>query len=361
MFVSYTRPIDHYEGTKNWNELPLAARQKIIALEFGAEEGDLESFMMSTDLKKAQYRGLRGLSVHARMALENAGTISRNSNDFKDSISVINYYSGTHFHSEMLALLKGEGSAESFYDGTELEQFGFVSGRQHDPLDDCFEMSGPEARRYVLGLLDKKEDRHSSQTRSNTVADLKKAEALEAALTQIKKQFGDGAVTYKGKVERAKSDSDDHRLTETHTFTKFTVGDSSSLFKKIKNIFDCAEVRWVKQEIEHFFLETEFLSKKSFLAEALRIASDADRVKYSITVDRLAPKQIALIIIRNIALARLTSGQEHIYRGVLSLIGQDCLAVFRRTVAFEVALGYSSAAEAEKDVSDLTRQIREVG
>ena len=64
MFVSYTRPIDHYEGTKNWNELPLAARQQIIALEFGAEAGDLESFMMSTDLKKAQYRGLRGLSVH---------------------------------------------------------------------------------------------------------------------------------------------------------------------------------------------------------------------------------------------------------------------------------------------------------
>jgi hypothetical protein len=126
MFVSYTRPIDHYEGTKNWNELPLAARQQIIALEFGAEAGDLESFMMSTDLKKAQYRGLRGLSVHARSALENAGTISRNSDDFKDSIRVINYYSGTQFHAEMLALLKGEGSAESFYDGAELEQFGFV-------------------------------------------------------------------------------------------------------------------------------------------------------------------------------------------------------------------------------------------
>jgi len=120
-------------------------------------------------------------------------------------------------------------------------------------------------------------------------------------------------------------------------------------------------VKWVKEEIEHFFLDTEFLSKKSLLVEALRIASDADRVKFSISVDRLAPKRIALIIIRNITLARLTSGQEHIYRGVLSLIGQDCLAIFRRAVAFEVALGYSSAEEAEKDIGDLIRQIREVG
>ncbi len=361
MLVSYTRPIDHYEGTKNWNELPLAARQQIIALEFGAEAGDLESFMMSTDLKKAQYRGLRGLSVHARSALENAGTISRNSDDFKDSISVINYYSGTQFHAEMLALLRGEGSAESFYDGAELEQFGFVSGRQHDPLDDCFDMSGPEARRYVLGLLDKNGAQHSSQTRSNTVADSKKAEALEAALTQIKKQFGNDAVIYKSNVERVASNSDGPGLTEIHRFTSLSARGSSSLIKKIKNIFDSAEVRWVKEEIEHFFAGTEFLSKKRFLAEALLMASDADRVKYSISVDRLAPKQIALIIIRNIAFERLTSGHEHIYRGVLSLIGQDCLAIFRQTVAFEVALGYSSAAEAENEISDLTRQIREVG
>jgi len=359
--LAIPRPIDHYEGTKNWNELPLAERQKIIALEFGAEEGDLESFMMSTGLKKAQFRGLRGLSVHARMALEKAGTVSRNGDDIKDSISVINYFSGTQFHAEMLALLIGEGSAGSIYDGTELEQFGFVSGRKHDPLDDCFDMSEQEARRYVLGLLVKTGDLYPSQTRSNAAADAKKAEALEAALTQIKKQFGDGAVIRKGKGEKATSNSNDHGLTETHTFTQVAARDSSSLLKKIKNIFDCTEVKWVKEEIEHFFLDTEFLSKKSLLVEALRMASDADRVKFSISVDRLAPKRIALIIIRNITLARLTSGQEHIYRGVLSLIGQDCLAIFRRAVAFEVALGYSSAEEAEKDIGDLIRQIREVG
>ncbi len=361
MFVSYTRPIDHYEGTKNWNELTLAERQKIIALEFGSQEGDLESFMISTDLKKAQYRGLRGLSVHARMALENAGKIRQNSDDLKDSVSVINYYSGTNFHAEMLALLKGEGSTESSYDGMELEKFGFASGNRHDPLDDCFEMDAAEARRYVLSLLRKEMDQPSPATASRVVIDSKKAEALKAALTQIEKKFGTGSVVRSGRVETTTSIHEDTKLTDTHGFTQFSAANSSSLLDKIKHIFDCAEVRWVKQEIEHFFHDTEFLTKKFFLAQALRLAGDADRVKYSISVDRLAPKQIALIIIRNIALERLTSGHEHIYRGVLSLMGQDFLAVFRRVVACEVALGYSSVVEAEKDISDLNRQIREVG
>lgn len=361
MFVSYTRPIDHYEGTKNWNELSLAARQKIIGLEFGVQEGDLESFLMSTDLKKAQYRGLRGLSVHARIALENAGTISRNSDELKDSVSIINYYSGTHFHTEMLALLKGEGSTESSYDGMELEKFGFVSGTRHDPLDDCFDMDAPEARKYVLSLLGKKTDQPYSGTTTKAVINSKKAEALEAALAQIEKQFGMDSVVRSGKVETTISTHEDTRLTDIHRFTQFSAENSSSLLKKIKHIFDSAEVKWVKQEIEKFFLDTEFLTKNTLLAQALRMASDADRVKYSISVDRLAPKQIALIIIRNIALKRLTSGHEHIYRGVLSLMGQDILAVFRRVVACEVALGYSSVVEAEKDISDLNRQIREVG
>lgn len=326
MYVNHTSQIDSYHGEKKWNELSVVNRQELINLKFGARPGDLESFMMSTGLKKAQYRGLIGLCEYAQMALEKSGVIHQDKPDSEDIFKIINYFAGTDFHAELLSLLNGKGKEHSIYDGAELENFSFVAGTQGDPLVACYDMTDLEARRYVCSLLQGKG--------TNRIKE-------EATAIPIKM-------------------SDEFSI-ERHPFLISTATNSGSFSRKLRLLFDCTEVKRVKQELELFFIDSNFLSKDFVLKVALRVASDADRTKYSISVDRMTPKQIALIILRNIAFQRLTTGQEHTYRGILGFMGQDYLKLFRQVLSFEVALGYTLPDEANSEIDELMQEIREIG
>jgi hypothetical protein len=326
MFVNHTRKIDYYEGDKNWNQLALVERKELVELEFARKTGNLEEFMMTTGLKKAQYRGLRGLYIHALIALEKAGIVERENPKSKDEFKIIHYFEGTQFHDEVLKLLQNQGVEASNYDGVELEQFGFVQGNKEDPLDACFDMMPLEAHMYVKNLLQ-----------------------------------GSDPIPCKNQEGNSEKIGNDYADFKSLPFVRTSPNNLGVVAALFKYPFTCSEVKWVKQEIALFFDNNDAMARDLVMQEAFGEASNSDKVKYSIRVDRMTPKQIALIIIRNIAFWKLLSGHEHIYRGVLGIGGQDYLRLFRRAVGCGVVLGYTSPEEAEEELRELENEIKNVG
>ena len=77
-----------------------------------------------------------------------------------------------------------------------------------------------------------------------------------------------------------------------------------------------------KVSSESVVKDIRFMATDVVRKESIRKAKDTDKAKYSIRVDRKKPKEIALLIISNIAYNRLASGHGYVYRGVLSTIGK---------------------------------------
>ena len=90
-------------------------------------------------------------------------------------------------------------------------------------------------------------------------------------------------------------------------------------------------------------------------------AGDADKAKYSIRVQAMKPAQIALLIIRNNAHNKLVYGENHVYRGVLSMAGNDYLAQFIKANSESVKLNLISSDEADDDLTELKIAISELG
>lgn len=137
-----------------------------------------------------------------------------------------------------------------------------------------------------------------------------------------------------------------------------------NLEKSNKSFFDlfvCAEVRWVKEEIRSFFNHHNYFCSESAIKEALSVAGQADKTKYSISVDGLKPQEIALIIIRNVAFHKLISGRYHSYRNTLNTSGKDYLKLFNDAIAQSVVAGFTTEKEAEEETEELTAFIKNLG
>jgi hypothetical protein len=97
------------------------------------------------------------------------------------------------------------------------------------------------------------------------------------------------------------------------------------------------------------------------MKEALSIASQSDKTKYSFRVDGLKPQEIALIIIRNVAFHRLISGRYHSYRNTLSVSGQDYLKLFKDAISQSVIAGFTTENKAKKETEELLSFIKNLG
>jgi hypothetical protein len=132
------------------------------------------------------------------------------------------------------------------------------------------------------------------------------------------------------------------------------------MHKLFWKIFPPYEVRITIEEIE-ILLTQDHVCATIIKPKAVALAKDAEKTMYSIRIDRMKPDQLALILISNLIGAELQSGAHHIYRGVLSMIGNDMRAVWYKVQRELLERGYSDQGEVDKDNEWLSRQIKGAG
>lgn len=80
--------------------------------------------------------------------------------------------------------------------------------------------------------------------------------------------------------------------------------------------------------------------------DARAVASCAEIVIQRVRVEHMQPDELALIIISNRLAVHLSSGAYHVYRVLLSMVGQDMRALHSRVLETMVSRGYLSEVEA---------------
>jgi hypothetical protein len=91
------------------------------------------------------------------------------------------------------------------------------------------------------------------------------------------------------------------------------------------------------------------------------LLSDRQRVRYSIEEQKLEPMTLAYLLIHNVAVEGLTTGENHIYRGTLSMAGRELESVYTAAVQKLVEVGYMSEAERRQDGLRIEQEIKSVG
>jgi hypothetical protein len=95
--------------------------------------------------------------------------------------------------------------------------------------------------------------------------------------------------------------------------------------------------------------------------EVLSMLKDAERVRCTLVEDKLSPKNLAYLLITNVANEKLCSGAYHVYRGVLNASGRELMAAFRVASEKLASGGYQSAADHQKDIESLKKEVSEIG
>ncbi|CCG40119.1 hypothetical protein [Magnetospirillum molischianum] len=117
-------------------------------------------------------------------------------------------------------------------------------------------------------------------------------------------------------------------------------------------------------------IEKERISKDIFLSSAFSIVEKRvistiselpDNVKKSITEDGFSPTDLVRIMLRNGSHDILSSGALHIYRGVLSVDGNNVHSLWTYLVNEFVKEGKMTPEEAESDRDYLAEQIASAG
>lgn len=132
------------------------------------------------------------------------------------------------------------------------------------------------------------------------------------------------------------------------------------MHKLLWKILPPYEVRLTIEEIEAFFSEGE-MCKDIVKPKAIALAKDAERTVYSIRIDGMKPDQLALTLISNVLGAELQSGSHHVYRGVLSTVGNDMKAAWHAVQRELQQRGYCNEDEVREDNEWLQRQIKKAG
>lgn len=323
MFISYATKYDSYVGHKNWNELTLVQRKAIAEFEFAGIDLDYESFVIDTGLKKLQAQGIRALCVSSQMLNERLRLINPDKRSDKDTSHLLSVFANTKFFREMNSLLQNKAEESTDYTGLELERLA-QTNRSPSVLDDALDMDAVEARRFIQGQLE---------------------------------------VLHKIPVASTSTVPVYNELSSSKQISEIVPANHKSAKRRwsIFDIFVCSEVKWIKECIEDFFHRNQFMVGDDALRESLKIASDSDKAKYSIRVDGMKPAQVALLIVRNVALSKVSSGANHVYRGVLSAVGKEYEKMFICAVRESVLSGFDSEADASSDIAEMRSAVKEVG
>lgn len=321
-FVSYASPYDSYVGTRNWNDLTLDQRRMIAQAEFEGRDIDINEYVMTTGLKKSQLGGIRALYVAARMFNERIGLVKEGVTPVEVRKHVLSVFANTRFFREMNSLLNGTAAETTDYVGVELERLA-QTNRAPSPLEEALTLDVRSARRFIQGQL----------------------EVLHR-LPQM-----DPAAARAPAEERAPALSEEMPPPRPTRHRK----------RSILEWFSCDEVRWIKDEVFAFFGRHHYLVEGEALRQCMKVASDSDKGKYSIRVDQMKPDEVALLIIRNVALNEVAYGSRHVYRSTLGQVGKEFERMFIDAVNESVTRGYTNEKEAADDIAEMRAAVRSAG
>jgi regulator of sigma D len=135
----------------------------------------------------------------------------------------------------------------------------------------------------------------------------------------------------------------------------------SALLPKQKEIQECLR-QFEALESEFNKSPQAFFATDHVVHEAKRILLErqADTVQF-LKSGRGDARTAALLIFRRTAGELVSSGHFHIYRGMLSQIGQGLLAIFDYAESEMVKSGYTEAATSEQNRARVRKHIQEVG
>jgi hypothetical protein len=126
-------------------------------------------------------------------------------------------------------------------------------------------------------------------------------------------------------------------------------------------MFKPFEVKATCRDIDAFLQADNGLCIETVRKGALSLAHDTDKVLYSIRVNHMKPDELALTLIYNVLTRNLQSGSLHVYRGILSMEGQDMLRLWHATAKELVKRGYSSTHEYETESAGIVEGIHSAG
>ena len=126
-------------------------------------------------------------------------------------------------------------------------------------------------------------------------------------------------------------------------------------------VFTPYEVRLTVAEVKAFLAESAGASRALIEPTVVSLARDAEKTIYSVRIDHLKPDHLALLLIINVVGNRIGSGSHHTYRGVLSVLGTDMLAIWNAAQQAMLERGYTSEAEVAKDNQWIQQQVRDAG
>ncbi len=93
----------------------------------------------------------------------------------------------------------------------------------------------------------------------------------------------------------------------------------------------------------------------------MALTRDAGHVVELVRVEQRPPDQVALMLLSSTAVALLTSGRYHIYRGILSGKGHALVSVFSRCISELQQRGYQTDEETQEALRRLGDEIKKLG
>ena len=95
--------------------------------------------------------------------------------------------------------------------------------------------------------------------------------------------------------------------------------------------------------------------------KVIALAKDAGKTFYSVRIEKMKPEHLALLLVTNVLGAEIQSGNHHIYRGILGIIGQDMLSAWSSAQKVMLERGYVTDDGVAKDNQWIHEQIKGAG
>lgn len=93
----------------------------------------------------------------------------------------------------------------------------------------------------------------------------------------------------------------------------------------------------------------------------VNLLKDVDKTVCSIQNDGISPRNLIFLLTSNVAGELVSSGWYHVYRGVLSMQGQELLNIFNIAVKELEKSGLHTKEESEKDFEWIKNEIKSMG
>lgn len=128
-------------------------------------------------------------------------------------------------------------------------------------------------------------------------------------------------------------------------------------------VFPPPEVKATRAYMRQFLrrISPTFPLPRELERRAIALTNDAEHVVELIRHQRLAPEQVALVMLSSTAVGLLMSGRFHIYRGVLTGEGHALTSAFTRCISEMQQRGYQSEEKTQEALQRWRNEVQGLG